>query len=333
MHQRRGGEQVSLTAGGEVAGRRGAAAPGAPREDAAGGSAPGAPREEAAAGSAPGAPREDAAGGSAPPPLPQPLAVPALDSHCHLDLMRVPVPEALAQARAVGVNQVVQIGIDVPSSRWSAQAAAEHDGLLAAVAVHPNEAPRLAAAGALAGEIEQIDELAALPRVRAVGETGLDYFRTGPDGTAAQHESFRRHIEIAKRHGVALVIHDRDAHGDVLQLLEEEGPPDRVVFHCFSGDADMAKVCANRGYVMSFAGNITFKNAQPLRDAAAAAPLDLILVETDAPFLTPMPYRGRPNAPYLVPLTLRRIAEVKSVDLDDLCAAVSATGQRIFGPG
>lgn len=273
-------------------------------------------------------PRQDG-----PPPAPAPLAVPALDSHCHLDLIQAPVAELLAQARAVGIHQVVQIGIDVPSSRWSAAVAAEHDAVLAAVALHPNEAPRLAVTGALTAAIEQIAELATLPKVRAVGETGLDYYRTGPEGLAAQQEAFRQHIAIAKQHGLALVIHDREAHDDVLRILAEEGPPERVIFHCFSGDAELASTCARQGYVVSFAGNITFKNAQPLRDAAAVAPLDQLLVETDAPFLTPMPYRGRPNAPYLVPLTLRCIAEVKSVDLDDLCATVSATGRRIFGLG
>jgi TatD DNase family protein len=265
------------------------------------------------------------------PPAPEPLAVPALDSHCHLDLMDTPVEQVLAQALAVGIIRVVQIGIDVPTSHWSAEVAAAHDAISATVALHPNEAPRLAAKGELDAALEEIDRLAALEPVRGVGETGLDYFRTGSEGHLSQQQSFRRHIEMAKRHAVALVIHDRDAHGDVLRILEEEGPPDRVVFHCFSGDAEMARVCSDRGYVMSFAGNVTFKNAQPLRDAVAVAPIDQILVETDAPFLTPMPYRGRPNGPYLVPLTLRCIAEVKSVDLDAVCAAVAATGETVFG--
>jgi TatD DNase family protein len=271
--------------------------------------------------------------GEQPPPAPEPLPVPALDSHCHIDLMDAPVEQVLAQARAVGIARVVQIGIDVPTSRWSAEAAGSHEGLSATVALHPNEAPRLAAKGELDAALAEIDRLAALAAVRGVGETGLDYFRTPPEGRSSQQESFRRHIDMAKRHGVALVIHDRDAHGDVLQVLQEEGSPDRVVFHCYSGDAEMARVCSDRGYFMSFAGNITFKNAQNLRDAVTIAPLDQILVETDAPFLTPMPYRGRPNAPYLVPLTLRCIAEVKSVDLDALCAAVTATGETVFGPG
>ena len=177
----------------------------------------------------------------------------------------------------------------------------------------------------------RIDDLAALPHVVGVGETGLDYFRTGPEGVAAQQDAFRRHIEIAKRHGKALVIHDRDAHEDVLRILEEEGAPERVVFHCYSGDAAMAKVCAERGYVMSFAGNVTFKNAQNLRDALTVAPLELVLVETDAPFLTPAPYRGRPNAPYLIPVTVRAMAAVRGIDEDALATALAANTARAFG--
>jgi len=261
------------------------------------------------------------------PPAPTPLAVEVVDSHCHLDLMEGTVADALAAAHAVGVRRVVTIGIDVPSSRWSAEAAASYPDVLAGVAIHPNEAPLHAGDAAW----EEIDRLAALPHVRAVGETGIDHFRTGRDGWPAQEESFRRHIDIAKRRGKALVIHDRDAHDDVLRVLAEEGAPEHTVFHCYSGDAQMARVCADRGYVMSFAGNVTFKNAQPLRDALAVAPLDLLLVETDAPFLTPMPHRGQPNAPYLVPLTVRAMAEVKGVDEDAMAGAVAQVAARVFG--
>lgn len=263
-----------------------------------------------------------------PPPAPEPLQVAALDSHCHLDLLDRPVEAILAEAAAVGITRVVQVGVDVPSSLWSAEQAAAYDAVVATVAMHPNQAGQgLSTVEAL----EEIDRLAGLPQVRAVGETGLDYFRTGPDGHAAQEQSFRAHIDIAKRHGKALVIHDRDAHADVLRVLAEEGAPEHTVFHCFSGDAAMARHCVDRGYVLSFAGTVTFKNAGGLREAALAAPTDLLLVETDAPFLTPMPYRGRANAPYLVPLTVRFLAELKGVDLDELCAAVTATGQRVFG--
>jgi TatD DNase family protein len=195
----------------------------------------------------------------------------------------------------------------------------------AAVAVHPNEAH------AANEEVwDQIAELAAAPRVVAIGETGLDHFRTEEDGWGSQEESFRRHIAIAKQFGKAVMIHDREAHDDVLRVLESEGAPDRVIFHCFSGDAEFARKCADRGYVMSFAGNVTFKNAQDLRDAAAVAPLDQLLAETDAPFLTPMPYRGAPNSPYLVPLTVRAIADAKGVSEDEVSAAVTATASRVF---
>ncbi|MCZ2525628.1 MULTISPECIES: TatD family hydrolase [Streptomyces] len=286
--------------------------------------------------------KKDASG---PPPPPRPLGVAVADSHTHLDMQEGSVEEALAKAASVGVTTVVQVGCDVPGSRWAAETAAAHDAVWAAVALHPNEAPRLVhgdpdgwsgqrrapgGRAALDEALEQIDALAALPQVRAVGETGLDYFRTGPEGVEEQQYSFRRHIGIAKERGKALVIHDRDAHEDVLRVLDEEGAPDRVVFHCYSGDAAMAKTCADKGYYMSFAGNVTFKNAQPLRDALAVAPPELILVETDAPFLTPAPYRGRPNAPYLVPYTLRAMAQVKGMDEDELAAAVAANTARAF---
>ena len=257
-----------------------------------------------------------------PPPLPRP----ALDSHTHLDMMPVPVPEALAAARAAGIVRVVTVGTDLETSRWSARRAEEHEGLYAAVAIHPNDT-----AATAAEVLADIEALAALPRVVAVGETGLDYYRNhaAPD---VQRWWFREHIKIAKRTGKALMIHDREAHADVLRILESEGPPSRVVFHCFSGDVPMVKQCAEAGYVMSFAGNVTFTNAQPLREAAAAAPPDLLLAETDAPFLTPVPNRGKPNEPALTADTLRCLAEVTGVDVADLCDAVTATAQRIFGP-
>ncbi|MFF3768026.1 TatD family hydrolase [Streptomyces sp. NPDC001922] len=282
-----------------------------------------------------------------PPPLPEPLRVPVADSHTHLDMQSGTVEDAVARAASVGVTTLIQVGCDVKGSRWAAETAAAHDGVWATVALHPNEAPRIVhgdpdgwsrqgareAGGeaALDAALAEIDALAALPQVRGVGETGLDRFRTGPEGMAAQELSFRRHIDIAKRHGKALVIHDREAHEDVLRVLAEEGAPDTVVFHCYSGDAAMAEICAERGYLMSFAGNVTFKNAQDLRDALAVAPLDLVLVETDAPFLTPAPYRGRPNAPYLIPVTLRAMADVKGVGEDTLAAAVAANTARAFG--
>jgi len=276
--------------------------------------------------SASGRERYDAGRRGDAPPAPEPLAVPAVDAHCHLDLMDVSVDEAVREAKAVGIDRVVTIGIDVPSSEWSVQAATAYDDVFATVAIHPNEAH--AADETAWGRIA---ELAADPHVVGVGETGLDHFRTGEEGWSQQEDSFRRHIDIAKRTGKALVIHDRDAHDDVLAVLDGEGAPSHVVFHCFSGDAMFAKKCADRGYVMSFAGNVTFKNADDLRAAAVLAPPELLLVETDAPFLTPMPHRGRPNAPYLVPLTVRALAQVRGESPDEVAAAVTATATRVFG--
>jgi TatD DNase family protein len=268
----------------------------------------------------------DGFAGASFPPLPQALPIDICDSHCHLDLLEVPVPRAVAAARAVGIRQIMTIGCDLKSSSWAAQTAREHSDVYAGVAVHPNETT-----GIGDDVLDDIAKLAALPEVRAVGETGLDYYRDWAP-KQDQHRSFRAHIDIAKRTGKPLVIHDRDAHDDVLRILAEEGDPEQVVFHCFSGDAEMAKVCADRGYVMSFAGNVTFKNAEPLREALRVAPLDQILVETDAPFLTPVPHRGKPNASYLIPLTIRFMAEVKDVEVDELCKAVAETGRRLFGP-
>jgi TatD DNase family protein len=273
-----------------------------------------------------------------PPPSPEPLPAPAVDSHTHFDIAvggedRAPtdaeVDEAIAAAVAVNVPRLVQVGVDVASSRWSAELAARHPNVLAAVALHPNEA---GAGAATESALAEIDQLAAAPRVRAVGETGLDRYRTGPDGWAPQEASFRAHIDIAKRHGLALVVHDRDAHDDVLRVLEDEGAPEHTVLHCFSGDAGFARACVERGYVLSFAGTLTFGNAGYLREAAALTPLDQLLVETDAPFLTPMPHRGRPNASRLVPHTVRALAEVTGSDLGELCAVLTATAERVFGP-
>jgi TatD DNase family protein len=260
------------------------------------------------------------------PEPPAPLPRPALDSHTHLDIMGLPVPEVMAAARAAGIVRAVTVGTDLASSRWSARCAAEHDAVYAAVAIHPNDTASVAAEA-----LAEIDALARLPRVVAVGETGLDYYRDHAE-PSVQQWWFRQHIGMAKRAGKALMIHDREAHADVLRILEEEGPPPRVVFHCFSGDVAMVKQCAEAGYVMSFAGNLTFAGAQPLRDAAAAAPPDLVLAETDAPFLTPVPNRGRPNSPAMTAYTVRRLAEVKGMDLAELCDTITATAGRIFGP-
>ncbi len=273
------------------------------------------------------------------PALPEPLAVEVPDSHCHLDISYdidkhgpgLTVADALRHAAAVGVTRVVQVGYDVTSSRFGVDVARRHPSVVAAVALHPNEAPRLAAAGTFDDAFAEIVTLAADPRVVAVGETGLDHFRTGPEGLAAQEESFARHIALAKQLDKALVIHDRDAHEDVVRVLLAEGAPDRVVFHCFSGGTELAAQCAENGWFMSFAGTVTFKANTHLREALAAAPADLLLVETDAPFLAPLPHRGRPNASYLIPVTLRAIAQVRGVDVDALAGTVTANTERAFG--
>lgn len=275
------------------------------------------------------------------PPAPEPLPLPVIDSHTHLDITVAeagtpgevrdddPVADLIARAAQVGVTRLVQVGVDLPSSRWGAQLAAHHPAVVATVALHPNEAPRLSD---LDEALREIEKLAAEPRVRGIGETGLDYFRTGEEGRPAQEASFRAHIAIAKRYGKPLMIHDREAHADVLRVLDEEGAPDTVVLHCFSGDADFAAECVRRGYLLSFAGTVTFRNAPAIREAAKVTPPELMLVETDAPFLTPTPYRGRPNASYLIPLTVRALAEITGRKLDELCAAISENGERVFGP-
>jgi TatD DNase family protein len=260
-----------------------------------------------------------------------------VDNHCHLDIADGPdgswlsVEEALGAAADVGVTRIVQIGCDLPGARWAVQVAEEHDDVVAGVALHPNEAPRLALRGELDDALDEIAALAARDAVRAVGETGLDYFRTDESGRAAQHASFRAHLDLARRLDRTLVIHDRDAHDDVLGLVDEVGAPDRWVMHCFSGDAAFARACLDRGAFLSFAGTVTFRNAEPLREALRIAPRDRILVETDAPFLTPMPHRGQDNATYLVPWTVRAMAAARGDDLAELCAAIDANTEVAFG--
>jgi TatD DNase family protein len=258
-----------------------------------------------------------------------------MDNHTHLDFpdaeLEVGIKDALDAAAAVGVQGAVQVGCDLESSRFTVNAVDLDSRLLGAVALHPNDAPGYARRGGLEEALAEIEELAAHPRIRAIGETGLDFFRTEGEGLVHQRYSFRRHIDIAKRLGLTLQIHDRDAHDDVVQVLREEGAPERVVFHCFSGDAAMAEHCVGRGWWLSFAGTVTFKNATGLRDALARCPLDRLLVETDAPYLTPVPFRGRPNASYLVPHTLRAMAGVLDVGEDRLAAAVAANTDEAFG--
>ena len=270
------------------------------------------------------------------PPLPEALVVPVYDNHTHLEMADSDEPldyrEHLDRASSVGVKGVVQVGTDLATSRWSAEVAAHEPRVLAAVALHPNDAPDLERDGLLDEHLAGIDELAGRPRVRAVGETGLDFFRTGDQaGIDAQYRSFEAHIEIAKRHGLALQIHDRDAHREIVATLDRVGAPERVVFHCFSGDAAYARLIAERGWFLSFAGTVTFKNAPNLREALEVIPRSQILLETDAPYLTPVPVRGRPNAPYLLPHTLRAMAAHLGTEASMLAAQISSNTELVYG--
>ena len=259
-----------------------------------------------------------------------PLPVPgAFDSHSHMDIMGLPVDGVLAAARAVGIGRVVNVGCDLPSSRWSVSCAAEYDAVYAAVAIHPNETSGVDARRD--NVLAELEGLASSPKVVAIGETGLDYYRDWSP-PAVQRDWFLAHIAIAKRTGKALMIHDREAHDDILAILEDEGPwpPYSVIFHCFSGDARMAARCAAAGYVMSFAGNVTFKNAESLRAAAEVAPAELILAETDAPYLTPAPHRGKPNSPAMTAHTIRFLASLKQIPVPDLCHHLQTTATRVF---
>jgi TatD DNase family protein len=270
-----------------------------------------------------------------PGPIPAPLNSKTVDSHAHLELIHNSEPDSplikqtLDEAAAVGVDRVVQVGYSAEQSIWSVKCAEAFVGrVFAAVALHPNEAPVV---DDLEKDLKVIEELASHPRVRAIGETGLDFFRTAEDLQEKQKYSFRRHIKIAKDHNKALVIHDRDAHRAVLDLLIEEGAPSNTIFHCYSGDAAMAKECISNKYVLSFAGTVTFKNAPELREAVALVPIELLLVETDSPFLAPMPNRGALNTPAQIPNTLRAIADVRGESADYLAAAISENAERIFG--
>lgn len=273
---------------------------------------------------------------------PTPLAAPVIDSHTHLNLHdrylhgeTVPDPdELLAIAASVGVTKVVQIGCDVEYARHSVELARSRPDVVVGVSVHPNDAARIhekQGAEALDAAIDEIAELARDSVVHAVGETGLDYYRTAEPLHAAQQHSFRRHIDLANELGKALVIHDRDSHDDVIAVLESQGAPERVVFHCFSGDADMARYCADRGWYLSFAGPVTYKANESLREALDVTPDHLLLVETDAPYLTPVPHRGRANASYLMPHTVRLMAERRRMDEAELCRLLYDNTQRAFG--
>ena len=270
------------------------------------------------------------------PPLPEPLEVATYDNHTHFDIAygdeAISTEEQLTRAASVGIKGVVQVGVTLETSKWSAELAAKDPRVLAAVALHPNEAPEYKTLEKLNDAIAEIAELATQPRVRAIGETGLDFFRTeGEELLALQQHSFEEHIRIAKENDIALMIHDREAHDQVVETLKRVGAPNKVVFHCYSGDVDLAQICIDNGWFMSFAGNITIKRNEHLRNSLAMAPKELILVETDAPFLTPEPFRGRPNASYLVPITVRKMAEVRTVDVNELAAQLTLNTEAVYG--
>ena len=269
------------------------------------------------------------------PPAPEPLPRPLIDNHTHLSmrphLAQVTASQAMDAAEAVGVTRAVQVSFDLDSARFTRDAVEAEPRLLGAVAIHPNDAAELGAEGTLDAAIAEIEEIAEHPRIRALGETGLDFFRTGPEGVAAQEHSFREHIRIAEKLGKAVQIHDRDAHEDVVRILEDTRPSVPVVFHCFSGGPELARICNERGWRMSFSGTVTFNNSTELQEALSIARKDLILTETDQPFLTPHPYRGQPNATYMTPVTARFMAEHLGMDLGDLCDTVCANTEAVYG--
>ena len=271
------------------------------------------------------------------PPLPEKLTTTTVDAHCHLDIededIFMSVEDSLAKAKAVGITGIVQVGVDVPSSKWAIKTAQEFSQIHATVALHPNDAPLIAlekGESALDEAIAEIAELAKEDVVRAIGETGVDFFRTSEEGRAFQEKSFRAHIQIANKLNKPVMVHDRDAHLDALRILDDE-KAQQVIFHCFSGDKAFAQELVKRGWYLSFAGTCTFKNAQSLRDALQVTPLENVLVETDAPFLTPMPYRGYPNSSYMIPLTLATMAKEMNVDINTVADATRTNAEKLFG--
>jgi TatD DNase family protein len=268
-------------------------------------------------------------------PLPEALPVPTVDAHAHIEIVTNEAPDSdavrqvLDDAKSVNVDRIVQVGYSAEQSQWCVDMANAFPGrVLAAVALHPNEAPVVED---LEADWAIIEKLAQEPRVRAIGETGLDYFRTPPELRKRQQDSFKWHIDLAKRTNKALVIHDRDSHEDVLSVLLEVGAPEKTVFHCFSGDVEMAKTCIERGYILSFAGTMTFKNAPALREAVKLVPHDQLLVETDSPFLAPAPHRGALNTPAQIANIVRAMAAERNEDVAELATALSDNAERIFG--
>ncbi|TRW78294.1 YchF/TatD family DNA exonuclease [Mycolicibacterium sp. 018/SC-01/001] len=268
-----------------------------------------------------------------PPPLPEPLT-PLVDAHTHLDACGAQTAEdvrvILDRAGEAGVRAVVTIADDLESARWAVDAAQWDPRVHAAVALHPTRADALTEDARAA-----IETLARHPRVVAIGETGLDLYWPGRlDGCAepaVQREAFAWHIDLAKRVGKPLMIHNRDADADVLDVLRAEGAPESVIFHCFSSDAEMARTCVDAGWLLSLSGTVSFKNARALREAAPLIPAEQLLVETDAPFLTPHPFRGAPNEPYCLPYTVRALADLVGRSPEEIADESSMTAERVYG--
>lgn len=281
------------------------------------------------------------------PPLPDPLPAEVADAHVHIDMGTgkqhnaldldrdcVEIEELIDAAAKVNVTKLINVGCEIPGARFAIEFAQRYSNVYAAVALHPNEAPRIARESGLAAlnaALQEISSLATDPNCVSVGETGLDFFRTTEsEDLKIQEDSFRYHINLAKQLDKVLMIHDRDSHDSILSVLDSEGIPDRVMMHCFSGDANFAKACLDRGFYLSFAGTVTFKNARNLREALSVVPKDRLLVETDAPFLTPDPHRGAPNASYMIGYTMRFMADHRGDDLTELCESVMDNTNRIF---
>lgn len=297
------------------------------------------------------------------PPLPEPLPVPVPDNHTHVGLDRTEVQNTNEQGeprypllldnhvemmRGAGISHAITVGCEIPDLAEVIEVARRYPEFSAAIAIHPNEAAMHAGSGDIAPDgldkdrkehhalsldeaIEVVADLAADPHVVAIGETGLDYFRTGEDGKDAQKASFRAHIALAKELGLPMQIHDREAHADTVEILLAEGAPEKTVFHCFSGDAELANICAEHGWFASFAGPVSFPANEDLREALRVMPAELILLETDAPYLTAAPYRGRPNAPYLANITVRSMAQTRDTDLAELCQQIADNTETVYG--
>lgn len=304
------------------------------------------------------------------PDVPEQLPHEVVDNHTHLPVGTDPggsgdtrdysarpanevpptIVEHLARMEAVGVRAAITSGCEVPDLAESAELAALHPGrIYATLAIHPNEAPLhcgITDKGpdglehgldphhrdySLDDAVSLVSELARRDGVVAIGETGLDYYRTGEAGKAAQAEAFRMHIALAKELDLPLQIHDREAHEDCIRILLADGAPERTVFHCFSGDVDMARVCAEQGWYGSFGGTLTYSANEELRAAFLALPAELVLLETDAPYLTPMPWRGHPNATYACAYTARYGADLREIDLDAWCTQLDANTREVYG--